>query len=152
MDSESVWIEARVTLRHIDLTIVFGHFGERVAICFELSRSIVPHNGEVLLQGTTDVGAVWCWLTDKFVVGLVGSLPVCWLHAEESSERECSWETENKILSLSAKDRAHERVSEKPTDGRVANKLTGKLLQLRSIKLLHLYDFPLRQIVILHEE
>ena len=77
MDSESVWIEARVTLRHIDLTIVFGHFGERVAICFELSRSIVPHNGEVLLQGTTDVGAVWCWLTDKFMVGLVGSLPVC---------------------------------------------------------------------------
>ena len=152
VDSESVWVEARVALRHIDLTIVFQHFGQGVTICVELRGSVVPHNREVLFQRTTDVGTVGSWLTNKFVVGLIGSLPVRGLHAEESGESESSGETKNKILSLSAKDWAHKRVGEEPPDGRMTNKLSGELLQLDSVKLLHLYDFPLRQIVILRKE
>jgi len=88
-------------------------------------------------------------LRDDLVESLARSLPIGTLNCEEGCESECSGQTKDEVLSLSAQDRSHQRVGQEPTEANVQDRLGGELLKLAHVKRLHLYDFPLGKIIIL---
>ena len=92
-DSEPISVEGAVTFGHSSLTIVLVHLWERVASVVHLSRSLVPPNWEVLLDGSSQIGAMGCWLHHQLVEGLAGSLPVRTLDVQEHGKGQGSRQT-----------------------------------------------------------
>ncbi len=109
-----------------------------------LLASLFPPDGEVLSQTASQVATVGGGLAADLVECLVGSLPVSTLDGKEGGESQGSWQAQDKVLSLSTKDRSHKRVCEEPSNSDVENALSGQFLKLAHIELLHFNDFPLR--------
>ena len=130
-DSVPRGVEAGVAVGHLGLTVVLFHLRERQAVSVKLSRCLVPPDGEVLREGTADVGTVGCWLGDQFVEGFAGALPVSALHSEEGCEGKGGGHTENEVLGLGAQDWSHQRVRKAPADNQVSERLASELLNLR---------------------
>ena len=103
----------------------------------------------MLSEGATEVGTVGIWLRHDLVERLAGSLPIGTLDAEERSEGQSSRKSEDEVLGLSAKNRSQKRVSERPSGENVDCSLGAQFLELMSIELLHLNNFPFRKVVIL---
>ena len=80
-----------MALGHRSLTIVKVHLRERVAILVQLGRGCMPPDGEVLLEGSAQVGAVRSWLRYDLVESLVRALPVSTLDLKESHEGQACW-------------------------------------------------------------
>ena len=72
-----------MALRHVSRTIVMVHLRERVPILMQLSRGLMPPDGEVLLEGSAQVGAMRSRLRYDLVESLVRALPVSSLDAQE---------------------------------------------------------------------
>ena len=139
----------RCAFGHGCLTIVLVHLWKRVAIVVELTGGLLPPDGEVLLEGAADVGAVGGRLRHDLVERLARSLPVLTLHSKEGCESDGSREAKDPVLDLGAQDRSHQGVGQGPTSGHVDGRLRAELLELVAVELLHLDDLPFRKVVIL---
>ena len=69
-------VEAGVSLGDLSRFIVLRHLWEGVPVLVQLSRDVIPPDGEVFLDRTTEVGTVWCWLRHDLVEHFRGTLPV----------------------------------------------------------------------------
>ena len=90
------------------------------------------------------------WLTDELVESLVWSLPVRSLHTEEGCEGDSYGESQHPAVGCALDDGAHKREARQPTDAEVGDKLSGELLELPAVELLHLDDLVVSEVIIVN--
>ena len=96
-----------MALRHVSRTIVMVHLRERVPILMQLSRGLMPPDGEVLLEGSAQVGAMRSRLRYDLVESFAGALPVRTLNTQEQHEGHAGGQSKNPVEGLGSQDRSH---------------------------------------------
>ena len=107
-----------------------------------------PPYWEVLLDGVTQVGAVWRRLAYYLVERLTSSLPGLCLHAHESSNGQGNWQSQSIVDSDASHHWSKNHVAGEPGEGSMSNKLSGQLLQLPVVQLLHSEDLVVGQVIV----
>ena len=90
------------------------------------------------------------WLTDELVESLVWSLPVRSLHTEEGCKGDSYGESQHPAVGCALYDRTHEREAGQPADAEVGDELSGELLELPAVELLHLDDLVVSEVIIVN--
>ena len=73
----------------------------------QLGRGFMPPDREVLLEGSTKVGAVRGWLRYDLVESFVRALPISSLDLEERHESQGCRKSQDPVLGLRSQDWSH---------------------------------------------
>ena len=55
--------------------IILVHLWKGVTVIIEVGRNVGPPDWEMLLKGSTEIRAVWSWLSNDIMEGRVWSFP-----------------------------------------------------------------------------